>query len=424
MGALGGLEPRSSGLDGQHPHTMPPRLAMLRWPNRDVSMGSLTGTLASGLTFHPSSIDGPLAARKGIFANINFEELSEKFLQDPDCSPFPDLTEISLRGIEVVPSPETEVGELPWVRPKLLETVPGVPQNVLTDLADVASGICAPTLVNQRRLPAVLSAALSSTEDPVAVRRAREALDRNSNAISMNQMLELSNGAPGRYRLSTSDTADVDNHQMLQSLDEGEHLLLSVGQWDAQGTAHALAISATRLEEGNVRLSVFNSNGWTKSDGNGSAPHSPAVFKTMSITDAVAALRTLDEMGLAPAVDLPRPWLERWGDSSEGTPLLSWLRNAGPRDAMPLLSEQRMTPQKSVDCSIEVQFAWLASVLPPADYKLAKAHTLNVLAQAAETTGRSELELERLQDRITTSLSGYAVSPSQEGVARTPNVAL
>lgn len=85
-----------------------------------------------------------------------------------------------------------------------------------------------------------------------------------------------------------------------------------------------------------------------------------------------------------------------------------------------------MKPQKADDCAIEVEFAWLASVLPPADYKLAKAHVLNVLAQAAKTAGWSETELQRLQDRITTSLSGYAMSPSLEGLAaaRRPDGAL
>lgn len=426
MGALG-LEPRSAGLDHQHAHAMPPRRAVLRWPNREVSQGTLTGTPASGLTFHPSSIDGPLADRKSLYAGISVDDQIAIFLRSLGGSAPPQPTGVSPRGIAVVPSPETDGSDLPQVRPKLLDTVPGVDRDVLTHLANVAGSDGGTEDWAWRRLPSILRAALASIEggceDPVAVRRAAEALNRNSNMGLVKQMEVLAEGAPGEYWFGKSYTCmpDAEDHQVLQSLEEGAHLLLHVKQDNANG-AHAMAISATRLGEDRVRLSVFNSNGW-KSIG---APYSPAVFKTLSITDAVAALQTLGGGGhFGPAVGLPQPCLKRWDKPEHGVPLLSWLSTAGPRESMPLPSGQRMRPQKSGDCAIEVEFAWLASVLPPADYKLAKAHVLNVLAQAAKTAGWSETELQRLQDRITTSLSGYAVSPSREGVgAPTPDGAL
>jgi hypothetical protein len=386
MGALG-LEPRSASLDGQHSHAMPPRRAVLRWPNRDVSLGHLTGSLASGLTFQPSSITGPLGERgsEGRLSHLT-------------------LTEFSPHGIEVVPLPGSEVSELPWVRPKLLDTVPGVDQAVLTNLADVASGVGknGTPIEDQRVLATMLSAALSSieagSEDLVAVRRARDALDRNSPYIRASKPAGV-----GDEYLWLSDAFDYDADKMLQSLGEGEHLLMRSDVTVFTKGGHALAISATRLEEENVRLSVFNSNGW--------ADRSPAAFKTMPLPYAAAALQAIGGDLFGPAVNLPQQAHDFWEHPGAGMPLLSWLHNAGPHESMPQLSEQRMASQKSGDCGVEVQFAWLASVLPHADYKMAKAHVLNVLAQAAKTAGRSEPELLRLQDRITTSLSGYAMSP-------------
>lgn len=418
MGTLG-LEPRLAGLDRQRAHTMPPRHAVLRWPNRDESQGTLTGSVSSGLTFHPSAVNGPLAERKAIFADVDIDDLIANFLKNLGGGAPPNLNGISPRSIEVLPSPEPEMSDLPRVRPKLLDTVPGVGQDVLTHLADVASGFAGSTSDRVwQRLPSILTAVLASIEggceDPVAVRRAAEALKRKSNLGVLEQMKVLAEGTPGEYWFAKSYTCipDAEDHQVLQSLNEGDHLLLRVKQQSTDG-AHAMAVSATRLGGETVRLSVFNSNGWDIV----SAPYSPAICKTMSMTDAVAAVQTLGGGGrFGPAAGLPQPCLENWGNPGAGAPLLSWLSNAGPRESMPLPSGQRMTPQKSGDCAIEVEFAWLASVLPAADYKLAKAHVLNVLAQAAQTAGRSEHQLQRLQDRITTSLSGYAVSPPREGV--------
>jgi hypothetical protein len=85
------------------------------------------------------------------------------------------------------------------------------------------------------------------------------------------------------------------------------------------------------------------------------------------------------------------------------------LRAVGP-ESMLQPTGQRMTPQKGQDCLIEVQFAWLASVLPEADYKLAKAHVLNVLTEAAEANDLDEEVLERLRQRATSSLSAHAMA--------------
>ncbi|MBW8833131.1 MAG: hypothetical protein JF606_27880 [Burkholderiales bacterium] len=54
-------------------------------------------------------------------------------------------------------------------------------------------------------------------------------------------------------------------------------------------------------------------------------------------------------------------------------------------------------------------FAWLASVLPEADYKLAKAHVLNILTQAALYHDLDKRVVERLREHVTSGLSAHAM---------------
>ncbi|GKT21134.1 hypothetical protein [Acidovorax sp. SUPP3334] len=426
-----GIVSRSASLDGRHPHTMPPRMAVLRWPNREVSEGHLSGSPSAGLVFHPLPKSGPLGERKSTWPALDVENLTlesfTEYMQNMQNMQNIALNESEPRDIEVVLAEETEAGDVPSVRPKLLDTVPGIPQEALETLANVASGVSedGTDMYSRFELGLILSAALSSMEsqceDPAAVRHAKQAIDQGSCMIFLTLEQEVADGVHRRYSMSNAMESAEQIHRILQSLEEGGHRLWHVSQSKGE-KAHALAISATRIEGGNVRLSVFNSNGWTTSLGEGLAPYSPAAFKIMPIADAAAALETFGDESMAPAENLPKPWLDLWEKSAAGTPLLSWLANAGPHGSAPLLSEQSMPPQKANDCAIEVQFAWLASVLPPADYKLVKAHTLNVLAQA---DGNSEKTLRRLHERITTSLSGYAVAQAPAGAeARAADVVL
>ena len=81
-----------------------------------------------------------------------------------------------------------------------------------------------------------------------------------------------------------------------------------------------------------------------------------------------------------------------------------------PTDPTLEATGRQMTPQKRDDCTLEVEFAWLANVLPEADYKLAKAHVLNMLAHAPAPAGVDEAVLQRLRERVTSSLSGQSVT--------------
>lgn len=79
--------------------------------------------------------------------------------------------------------------------------------------------------------------------------------------------------------------------------------------------------------------------------------------------------------------------------------------------------------QNGGSCAVENTFAFLATVLSPADYKRAKAACLNTVMQIVETAKKEDgfdaIELskrgDRLSTRITTALSGSAVSTGSAG---------
>ena len=198
---------------------------------------------------------------------------------------------------------------------------------------------------------------------------------------------------------------------MLQALGPGEHLLLRASQ--TQGDAgHALAISLTRLEGDGVRVNLLNPNGWGGIARREHFHQLPAIAKVLSIDQAREALALLSGHVIEPPEVVRSPAaLENWHRVANGAPLTAWLRAAGP-DSVLQPTRQRMTPQKGQDCLVEVQFAWLASVLPEADYKLAKAHVLNVLTQAGVANDADQPVLERLRQRATSSLSAHAMALS------------
>jgi hypothetical protein len=109
-----------------------------------------------------------------------------------------------------------------------------------------------------------------------------------------------------------------------------------------------------------------------------------------------------------------------------GEPLHAWLAGLGTASAGGLQADFHRAgrplltaPQKDNDCTVERIFAFMATALPPADYKLAKAAGLNLLVQVADrleppgtVASGSALEDARcyLQWRATSSLSGSAVA--------------
>jgi len=199
---------------------------------------------------------------------------------------------------------------------------------------------------------------------------------------------------------------------------------------DADPPGHALAIGLQKQADGRVRLSVINSNGWHM-QGPVRGACTPGVFKTLSQDEAAAAMQDLLSGGIPPRpADLS---MRDWTFCALGRPLLTWFMGAGPADAgmstdfhgtgRPLVS----SPQKTGDCASECLFAFLATVLQPADYKLAKAACLNTLVQICDqlehpggAAKKTPLQAarRRLQERITTSLSGSMVASARPAPGR------
>ena len=192
--------------------------------------------------------------------------------------------------------------------------------------------------------------------------------------------------------------------------------------------SHALALSATRLPADKVRITMVNpaglETGWNLV--------TTAVCKTLEMSDAASALERL-LAGEAPALPQGCFGAPDNGASEMGSPLHWWLKQAGPSGSRmknvfdgATFRNQR---QKEYDCGIEAPLSWLATVMPPADYKLAKAQFLGCLkelGQQAKAVPIAHIDAvnealgslhpdaaKRLNERMTTSLSGSTVAATE-----------
>lgn len=209
-------------------------------------------------------------------------------------------------------------------------------------------------------------------------------------------------------------------------------------------SGHSLGMGIQKQPDGNFRVSVINPNGWPKTPHESRAyplpwrnptTDRPALFKTVTLDEADTAMQAL----LSNHWPIRPPGLRKtaWTEAALGRPLLAWLQNMGPArstlsadfhgDGRPLVS----APQKSGDCGIESLFAFMATALQPADYKLAKAACLATLmqivdrlevpeslpAKLARVVGLLPEEplqatRSRLQQRLTASLGGAMLAPA------------
>lgn len=256
-----------------------------------------------------------------------------------------------------------------------------------------------------------------------------------AHALAQDQDLVLAFGGvvPGRESLASASFDRASLHRGLAGLRQGECLYVRVMLVN-QESAHATALAALKQPDGRLRLSLVNPVGWGSDPGgarvDAAEPRGlvmPGVCRTASVEAAVAKLGALLAEG--------PPSCPGFGGGNEplstGRPLLDWF--AAPAAAWTGLSADfhgtgmpfRAVPQKADDCTIECVFAFMATALPPADYKLAKAACLNGLLQVAaqmelETAGPEAALLRaaarRLRERMTTSLGGGAVAGAAAGL--------
>ena len=379
---------------------MAPRSAVLRWPNGATSDGQLAFNGQGKATFHAAGVDHTFAAR------CDKPERAGR----SDTPPGP---------IEVAVTSTSDDGGVAHVEPALLRTLPGTYPNHLEDLAETAGGEpgglhTADGIALAHVMQGVLRHIEQDSTDPVAVRRAFDALERPFIEVMLDAV-EQPDGAARGFRCEVIEPElrygepEHDLGEMLHALGPGEHLLLR-GTQSRGDDAHALAISITRLDGDQVQVNLLNPNGWGGVARREHFDRHPAIGKLLPIDQAGAALASLSGHVIEPpTVVRSAAALANWHQVENGSPLAAWLRAVAPESVLQPTG-QRMTPQKGHDCLIEVQFAWLASVLPEADYKLAKAHVLNILTQAAEANDLDEDVLERLRHRATSSLSAHAMA--------------
>ena len=369
--------------------SIPPR-AVLRWPNGEGSHGRLEIGTSGTLHFLADGVNGrPLEDR---------------------CEQRPARSELHPAPIPVSLAEGPTDGGAVHVTPTLMQTLPPVEPGVLQMLARTAARTPEAGVSDraEKAFTRIMADALRHMEadctDPVAVQRARASLMRPF-------AVEMAPTPSGGYLAMVEGGDNEDPGRALMLLEEGEHLFLRVAQ-QVGLDAHALAISATRLEGGQVRLSIFNSLGWGHmSDGlqlaSGLTSRHAAVGKLMSLEDASKALSFLNSHVVNFADRTPTED-GAWQAPGAGLPLWVWLSTFGTDEADLQPTGPQTTAQKSADCGIEVQFAWLASVLPEPDYKLAKAHVLNALTHAQDDSDPQALQ--HLKERVTSSLSGYAMA--------------
>jgi hypothetical protein len=379
---------------------MAPRAVVMKWPNGETTRGRLAGSEETGLRFLAGEIEGPLKTR---------------------CMRADRFARAGLRPgpIEVAMAPEAKEENVVRVAPRLLKAVHGIDPKSLRELAQTAGGksdgLCTDDQVTLSKvIEGVLRWVEADAVNPKAVRHAIEALKRPFIELK----LTPDAGAPGDYQCTVSNAKGDHGSQVgdlgtaLEGLREGEHLYVRAAQEDEENE-HALALCATRLSRHKVQLNAFNSNGWAVASGNPYLTRFPVVTKTVSLDEALAALRALPTRVVKRPPALQKSAIPAWNSAEFGMPLFAWLGSVSPYKQLSP-TWQHMPPQKGDDCAIEVEFAWLASVLPEADYKLAKAHTLNVLTQAALANNLEEDVVRRLHERVTTSLSAHVMAAAAE----------
>jgi hypothetical protein len=301
------------------------------------------------------------------------------------------------------------------------------PQQLAEIVIDVGAAPGAPGLTPMQEVAMKhvfarsLQAVASQCTRPEAALNAAQALQSGDSAVFLGPQ-DADSGNVSAFDVRASFDAE-DIQARLTALSPGQIWHIRAVQKSDTSDFHSMSIAVQRQDDGNLRLSVTNSNGWflEERDPDGDIP---GVFKIVTPDQASATLQDLAAGRLPPR---PRGVSERsWSSPAKGKPLLAWWLSA--RSVNGEISADfhgggkalRSARQKAEDCSSENLFAFLATVLPPADYKLAKAACLNTLVQIADrleppgtADANSPLQAarKRLQQRITTSLSGHMVAP-------------
>lgn len=416
--------------------TPPPAPASLRWPDGRLSAGTVRTTPAGPL-FAVDRADVVLAERgnKGPAAASSARLGTVLLAAEPGDRP--DVFVPRLPSLPQAPGLGERwfgTGQV-WHSPTLDGTTAATPLALTRDALAAVVGVAGGTpgerldwnqqAIVQHLLAHGLQRVAPQCADPAEAVRVAQALHSDHELFLLYGLPALE--ASAGQACASFDAKAFKRH--LAGLRPGQHGYVRVTLVHGD-TAHALAIAVRKEGRRQVRLAAINPAGWPQvSPGDAGPPgHDrvvPAVFRRMDVDAAAAALAGLlaGPLPAGPAPNGVHDWV------CSGQPLHAWLAGLGAAPAGGLQADFHGTgrplltaPQKADDCTVERIFAFMASALPPADYKLAKAAGLNLLVQLADRLEPPDtavpdpaLEAARsyLQWRLTSSLSGSAVARAQ-----------
>lgn len=257
----------------------------------------------------------------------------------------------------------------------------------------------------QKIFSAALYAVAAQAQNPQAVQRAADAM-----AAPVYVRMEMA--GTSRVPFAFAGASSVGARELagrVANLQPGEHVFLPVTEATRVG-GHQLGVSISKKTDGQqYRVSITN----TLND-------VPGRFVDVSSLGRLqAALPSLLSGGFTHSPhagrvnysigDLSKS-LGRWAEGIEPDKQLG---GAYFND-----TELRQPIQNGGSCVVENSFAFIATVLPPRDYKLAKAAVLGAMDQILKQAGKGNSDEvtmpDRIKSRITSALRGSVTAPPVE----------
>ncbi len=363
----------------------------MRWPNGQLSVGELIKADDKNWRFELAPSDPLLVARKAAGEASALSPLRVR--PDPampkaarqSVAALPRLRDMHLTAARMLTQDDVMaiLSNVSYAKGQAPDTGPGLNRTQQLGLINLyASALDA--LARQSPLTPGIAAAAHALAHPIVT--------------------ELSIGfdhATGGLRVQGGTACPPEEvGAAIRQLREGEHMFFPVN-YSVLGGAHAVSLSVSRLEGGTrpmLRVSLADTE-----------YSEPGIYIDTSERKVLEALPgflngTLGNGGHLPQDDVMDVLLRE--------PLRDWLAQIDPSKVVSSayfggkVLEQPI--QNGGSCGSENPLAFLATVLPPPEYKLAKAACLNAVlqfaeSQLAETDANS---IERIKDRVTHALAG------------------
>lgn len=365
----------------------------LRWPNGQLSAGQLFKAEARDWRFALSPSDSLVTARKA--ADGASQLLPLKVRPDPSAPrdarqsvpALPRLRDMHLDAAATLTSEDVEaiLTNVSHRKGQSTEVGAGLSRHQQQGLLDLYAS--------------ALDALARQVPSSPGIAAAARAL---ANPIDIELNIGYDNATGGLCIHGTAGRQAEEVGEAIRSLRPGEHVFFPVNYNVLGGGSHAVGLSVTRLEDSarpTLRVSLTDTE-----------YSEPGIYIDASPRKVLNALPGLLDGSLGQGGHLPQDDVM---DVLLREPLRDWLAQLDPTKEVSSayfdgkVLEQPL--QNGASCGSENPLAFLATVLPPSEYKLAKAACLDAVLQLAESTiddGVSNRSRERIQDRITHALAG------------------